>query len=414
MISKKLVAASILAAMGTSAHAIGFKAGEWEMDISGSVNAYYTSTSCDNVGDGAGIFTGNGTALHPCGIDATNGVDKQNIQNGLLPGFIIFSASTTQKGYDLKAVISIDPGTSTDGGTSSALGSGNLSDAGGGRGQIVGDQRRVYFSVGNATMGTVKAGRDIGLFGQNAILNDMSLLAVGGGSAFNGALNTTLGSIGSGYVYTQFQPQITYTTPAIGNLSVSAGAFQPVARNASVTGDRELGFQGLATYSLGDMGKLWGAFISQGNEQTNTNAPVADISGFEVGGTLNFGSLGLTANYFTGDGLGTALIGFGGSDALAQERESQGYLVQATYKVGDTKFGVNYGVSSLDATANDRATATRILDESEQLTLGVYHNLTPSLTIAGEYITNTVKYQLGGPTQDAESDTIAIGAILFF
>ncbi|MGF5800712.1 porin, partial [Klebsiella pneumoniae] len=175
------------------------------------------------------------------------------------------------------------------------------------------------------------------------------------------------------------------------NLSVSAGAFQPVARNASVTGDRELGFQGLATYSLGDMGKLWGAFISQGNEQTNTNAPVADISGFEVGGTLNFGSLGLTANYFTGDGLGTALIGFGGSDALAQERESQGYLVQATYKVGDTKFGVNYGVSSLDATANDRATATCILDESEQLTLGVYHNLTPSLTIAGEYITNTVK-----------------------
>ena len=75
---------------------------------------------------------------------------------------------------------------------------------------------------------------------------------------------------------------------------------------------------------------------------------------------------------------------------------------------------MNYGVSSLDATANDRATATRILDESEQLTLGVYHNLTPSLTIAGEYITNTVKYQLGGPTQDAESDTIAIGAILFF
>lgn len=404
MISKKLVAASILAAMGTSAHAIGFKAGEWEMDISGSINAYYTSTNCDSFGSGgAGLVTANATALNVCGTIGTAGQDTNNVQNGLLPGFIVFTAKTKQNGYDISGTISIDPGTSNDDGTFS-----------GGRGQSVGDNRRVFLTFGNESMGTFKFGRDIGLFGQNAILNDMSLLAVGGGAATNGAINTTLGGIGQGYIYTQFQPQMTYTAPAIGNLTLSGGVFQPIQGTTAVgaDGSRDTGFQGLASYSLGDMGKVWATLI---NQSRDTAANQSDIAGYEVGTALNFGSLGLVGNYFSGEGLGTALIGLGGADALGQERDSQGYMLQATYKVGDTKFGVNYGVSSLDASSNDVNSANGILDENEQLVLGVYHNLTPSLTIAGEYITNTMKFQRTTATAiDAESDTIAVGAILFF
>ena len=392
MISKKLVAASILAAMGTSAHAIGFKAGEWEMDLSGSVNAYYNTTSCDNAG-----ATADG-ALGLCG-GAGTGQDQTSIQNGLLPGFIIFTASTKQAGYDLKAVISIDPGTT------------NNNGAAGGVGQNVGDQRRVFLQFGNETMGTIKAGRDIGLFGQNAILNDMSLLAVGGGSGYNGALNTTLGGIGSGYIYTEFQPQITYTAPAFGNLTLSGGVFQPKEIGGAESDSP--GMQGLASYSLGDNGKLWAALINQ-SQSGAAGAPDADLTGFELGGTLNFGALGLTGNYFTGEGLGTTLIGFGGRDAVNAERDSDGYLVQATYKVGNTKFGINYGSSTLDATAADRTANAIMLEETNQMVLGVYHNLTPSLTIAGEYITNEQTYQLGAPAAKGESNTIAVGAILFF
>lgn len=403
MISKKLVAASILAAMGTSAHAIGFKAGEWEMDISGSVNAYYNTTSCDNVG-----VTASG-ALGVCGGTGT-GQDRTTIQNGLLPGFVIFSASTKQAGYDLKAVVSIDPGTTNTGSNAFS----------GGVGQTVGDQRRVFLQFGNESMGTIKAGRDIGLFGQNAILNDMSLLAVGGGSGFNGALNTTLGSIGSGYVYTEFQPQITYTAPAMGNLSLSAGVFQP-KQLGGLESDSP-GIQALATYSLGANGKLWGALINQsqsGGTPAGGGAAVQDrdLTGFEAGGTLNFGALSLTSNYFVGDGLGTTLIGFGGVDATGNERDSDGYLVQATYKVGNTKFGINYGASTLDATTADRTGNGVMLDETNQLVLGVYHNLTPSLTLAAEYITTEQSYQLGTAAQRAtkgEANTIAVGAIIFF
>lgn len=412
MISKKLVAASILAAMGSSsAFALDpIKVGQWDLTISGSVNAYYTNTKCKSGGDGA-VFTGNATGLNPCGFDTTNGVKTNNIQNGLLPGFVIFTAATKQNGYDISGTISIDPGTSTDGGTFGANG------AGGGRGNIIGDQRRNFLTVGNEKMGTFKLGRDIGLFGQNAILNDMTLVSVGGGSGFNGALNTTLGAIGSGYVYTQFQPQITYTSPKMNGLQLSAGGFQQVATPnipATAGNDRQLGFQGMATYDLAN-GKVWATVINQNYDRTaGATTNPANITGGELGGNVNFGALGLTANYFTGKGLGTGLIGLGGTDGVGEKRDSDGYLLQATYKVGDTKFGVNYGQSKLDATSNDRATATQILDKNQQYTVGVYHNLTPSLLIAGEFTSNKASYQLGAPTPEAKANTIAIGAILFF
>ena len=105
---------------------------------------------------------------------------------------------------------------------------------------------------------------------------------------------------------------------------------------------------------------------------------------------------------------------------MGAERDSDGYLVQATYKMGNTKFGINYGASTLDATSADRAApaATNVmLDETNQLVLGVYHNLTPSLTLAAEYITTEQTYQLGTDAQRAnkgEANTIAVGAILFF
>lgn len=398
MISKKLVAASILAAMGTSAHAIGFKAGDWEMDISGSINAYYTSTSCDNAGlaSGSGV-AGNGTVLNICGAAGTN-QDNTNIQNGLLPGFIIFSASTRQAGYDLKGVISIDPGT-TRTGTSA-----------GGAGQDVGDQRRVYLQFGNENLGTFKFGRDVGLFGQNAIFNDMSLVAVGGGSGFNGALNTTLGSIGQGYIYTAFKPQISYASPAIGNLQLSGGLFQyerPFAQGTAIQAAEtdSTSFQGMATYKL-ETGKLWAAFVQQA-DASNTD----DLLGYEVGGTVGFGNLQLTTNIFAGEGVGTGIIGLGGFDSTGRARDSDGYLVQATYKVGDTKFGINYGSSSLDRNTAD--IGTEILKENNQMVLGIYHSLTPSLTLAGEYITGEQEYQ-GGNTAKGEANTIAVGAILFF
>jgi len=79
-------------------------------------------------------------------------------------------------------------------------------------------------SFGDASWGTVKLGRDIGIFGKDAILDDMTLLGVGTAGPTNVApSNTSLGRIGIGYIYTDWEPQITYTTPTYNGFSGSAG-----------------------------------------------------------------------------------------------------------------------------------------------------------------------------------------------
>ena len=76
------------------------------------------------------------------------------------------------------------------------------------------DIRQVFLTFGNKDMGTVMAGRNIGLFGADAILNDMTLLGVGAGNgSYAAPANTSLGSIGLGYIYTDWLSQIDYTTP---------------------------------------------------------------------------------------------------------------------------------------------------------------------------------------------------------
>ncbi len=88
------------------------------------------------------------------------------------------------------------------------------------------DARQVYFTFGDASWGTVKMGRDIGLFGKDAILDDMTLLGVGTASGNPAPSNTSLGRIGIGYIYTDWEPQITYTTA---NFSGFTGSLRRVS-----------------------------------------------------------------------------------------------------------------------------------------------------------------------------------------
>ena len=68
-------------------------------------------------------------------------------------------------------------------------------------------------------------GKDLGIFGSTAILNDMTLLGVGSqglvGTA--GGTTTTLGRIGTGYLYADWNGQIAYTTPNMNGLSLTVG-----------------------------------------------------------------------------------------------------------------------------------------------------------------------------------------------
>ena len=77
------------------------------------------------------------------------------------------------------------------------------------------------------SFGSVLVGRSLGIHQSNAILNDMLLFGVGGGASA-GNNNTTLGRIGIGYLYTDFQPQVSWTLPDLGNgFGAKIGIFDP-------------------------------------------------------------------------------------------------------------------------------------------------------------------------------------------
>lgn len=387
------IAAAIIGAFGASnAQAIEFTYKDWKMDINGSVNAFYTTVNCKPDSSGTSIA---GSTL---GLSDNCLNDQASIQNGLLPGYLKFTAATQQKGLDIKGTIGFWPGTSLDNGA-----------------QTVGDVRTVWMSFGAASWGEVKLGRDIGLFQQQAILNDMTLIGVGGGDYFSGQINTTLGMIGRGYIYTEFQPQITYSSPKMGGFQASLGAFQP--RNTAGVGGSDFkftttpGFQGLASFDwAGDYaGKVWGSFAFQQGE--NSAGDTRKGNGYELGGKVGFFGAEAMLVGFTGKGLGDAIQFINGHDDNGEKRDSSGFLAQLTYKFGDLKVGASYGQNKLDQTSFDEANTPNLLDKRQAYVLGLYYSLTPNVTLVGEYVNEKETSHSG---LNYKADTIGLGAILFF
>ena len=120
--------------------------------------------------------------------------------------------------------------------------------------------RQAFVTFGDKSWGTVKVGKDLGIFAGDAILNDMTLLGVGlGGQRSGGA--TTLGGIGSGYIYPAWRGQIAYTTPNMNGFEATIAITNPdqgQSGNGGYHQDR-FGLEAKASYSwTGDVaGKVW-------------------------------------------------------------------------------------------------------------------------------------------------------------
>src|SRR5438105_4940164 len=400
-------AAALALASASAAHAeIGFKAGAWDLSFSGNVNGFATWNTCDTK---AAAVNG-GLA---CNRPSPDSSKEQAIESGLLPSALVFSAKSHQAGLDIGVTLGFYPGI-----TSSATGKRGL-------GASTIDMRQNFLTVGDKSGGTVKVGRDIGLFASDAILSDMTLLGVGSGGAFLGG-NTTLGRIGVGYIYTDWIPQISYASPNYGGFQYSAGVFQGMdvvnfsgnANSATLTQHEEPGLQAKASYEWGGRisGKAWVGGLSQKVKARSTdNAPAgASVSGhaFDIGAKVNSGGLEGVLYAYTGDGIGTTAIGF---DAAAfaggtlAKRKSKGWYAQGTYKMGKWKPGISYGVSKLDLASNE--TSPNLVKENKSLVLGLYYSRRPSLNLVAEYIPTTAKNQAG---EEVKDKVIALGAILFF
>ncbi len=386
---KKFLLATLLAGLfaSTANAGIVIPAGEWTLDINGNVNAYASVT---NAKDNNNIVGGIATKQ-----DAQGNSHARGINTGLLPAWIGFTGKSRQNDLDVEFTISFQP---------------NVSDNSRAGDELTPLNRQAYVSFGDRSWGTVKLGKDLGVFGSDAILNDMTLLGVGGGAALSGA-TTTLGGIGSGYIYPAWKGQVAYTTPNWNGLTATVAITNPNQTSGNDLYQDNFGYEGKVNYDYnvaGVTGKLW---TSAANYKVNSlTAGTYTAYAWDIGGTTNVGPLGVTAYYYNGKGAGTTLFGAEGVSADGSRRASDGFYLQSTYALPTkTKVGVAYGRSNLErANGSD---ATNLVDFNERYTVGAYHPLTKNLNLVAEY--NRIKSEAHSGIKN-ESDTYSAGAILFF
>ena len=143
------------------------------------------------------------------------------------------------------------------------------------------DMRQVYLTAGG-TWGSLLMGKELGLFQRGNILTDMTLLGVGVGG---GGRGTALGRIGYGYLYTDFRPQLTYSTPAGRPTSFSIGLFEGI---------------GAAPYTVLELPRVEAEFTYNGKFGEKTNFKLF-LNG--AAQTAKDGATG-TTNSLTSTGVG--------------------------------------------------------------------------------------------------------------
>ncbi len=380
-----IAAACALGAAATcgSAYAVSITEGDWTVDVGGIVNTYYTSVSCS--GDSVG-----GPALGGKGLGCSGENNKTTIGNGLLPSGLITKFKTSQDGLEIGGTIGIMVAAAT----TSGIGANSAVDV-----------RQAFFTVGTAEAGTLKIGRDYGLFGSNPILNDMTLLGAGAPVQATQRGRVTLGHIGAGYTYLGTYGQMLYSSPVFGEgFTFTGGLVSPVDSGAYVSKSYPQ-IQAQVAWA-GNGFKAWAGLKSQKFYGAGGSGGNFDENAGEIGASYNSGPFGVLASYQTGKGLGILTDGDEGSV------NGRNYFVQGTFKLSDKlKFGLNYGESrnSDNNATNDALNAS--FKSNSNLTGGLYYSLSKSVTLAAElgetrskdYLGNTAK-MFGG----------SFGGIIFF
>ena len=436
---KLAVAGALFAAASAAQAGIIIPAGDWTVDISGNVNSFATWSKQEAGNTVAGGLTGIANTN-------TSGRTSSNITTGLLPNFLSVGATTRQNDLDVAWLISIQPGSSNTG----AVANGTQNN------------RQAYLTFGDKSWGSIKVGKDLGIFASDAILSDMTLLGVGAPTSAGG--NTTLGRIGAGYLYADWKPQIAYTTPNFNGFQATAGLTQNWGAARSGTGEKvaastsyatsgasttlstnivtatttaatyysaassarssQTAYEGKASYSFAAndvTGKVWVSGIANRVADLGAGIQVEDNVAYagDLGANVNVAGFGLTGYYYGGRGIGTTGQMWDGYATNGNSRDSDGGYVQATYALPTkTKVGVSWGISKLDLASGESSTRAdaalssgALVKENEMWTGGIYHPLTKHLNLVAEYSHLQSQNHAG---QENKNKTGSLGAILFF
>jgi hypothetical protein len=352
-------------------------------------------------------FSGNVNAFWVFSADSTKAGKNSSIRTGLLPAFATFEAKGKEAGMNLGIHFGFAP----------QIQNAGVHDQFGA--QI--DMRQVYLTFGFADGSQILAGRELGLFQRQNILTDMTLFGVGAVGGPQGG-GTTLGRIGYGYIYPNFNAQVTYSTSPKNPAQLSIGLFQPST------------FLGGSIYSVTKIPRLEAELTYHQTSGTNTftvwvggewqstsSRDAGDSTKSTIGGTAgvkaNLQDLSIVVSGYTGSGLGTTL-GFT-ADAVAANgtlRKSDGLIAQLTYAVDKkTTLGASWGTSRLKGSGTGETSGP--VGVVSLYTAGVYHQWTKSLKLVfeGSREINSMsgpETVLGGLTQNRTD--LSAGFMLFY
>jgi len=418
----------------------------WEVSFDGAANAFIMQNSGTNTPTTSG---GNTVAFDGTGaiINAAN--SETSIVTGLLPNvWGMTLKAPTANGLDMLARLGLYTHMN---GAENALGNGEI------------NIRETSGSIAGA-FGSVLVGRSLGIHQSNAILNDMLLFGVGGGASADNN-NTTLGRIGIGYLYTDFQPQVTWTLPDLGNgFAAKVGIFDPkaVAADTAAVSATDAGAPRVEAqitwngdfFATGVGVNLWvdGTYqhtnrteaetvarqnATQATSAATTNsASVADVehdsvesAGVGFGTKLSYEGFSLVATGFYAHGLGmrgqhsvfpirqtgnagAAPASTGALDDHGKERKSYGGYIQGTFDFGQgTNVGYSYGGNYMRMTGADFNNLGTTLANTMHSAM-IWHNVTDNFRLIAEGGFSEKSWYLAD--DDQEDSFGGIGAFFFW
>lgn len=358
----------------------------WSFSFSGNVNIF--AMYQDQSGGDDGLLTGGPILV------GNNDAKGLYYGTGLLPAFATFQAKGKEGNTDLGVQFGFAPQVQCGGNQHDCFGA-----------QI--DMRQVFMTIGGS-WGTITAGKELGVYQRQNILNDQTLFGVGGGGIAPGG--TTLGRIGYGYIYPNFVPQFTYTTVAGKPLSLSVGLMEPsVAGNYSELTLPRL--EAEATYKSGNFTVFGSGALQSGKDPNPPTGADDRLTSWGLAGGLTYktGNFSLHGSGYYGDGIGTTLM-FGPLAANVDEATtSYGYYGQLTFTPTDSKmtFAGSYGSSFI----KDQDETVKF--ENSLVSGGLYYQATKSLKMVFEGNYKWAAEKESDPDKNT-AFTGAFGLMLFY
>ncbi|MGN2624255.1 porin [Stutzerimonas balearica] len=280
------------------------------------------------------------------------------------------------------------------------------------------DVRQFYGTASNEQWGEVLFGKDFGLFARSNILLDEMLTGYGQVSDVLGLVDfggVSFGNIGTGYPYPFPTSQITYRSPVMNGLRIAAGIMDPVdtTDDASKALDEAYQeaprFETEITYQF-DLGGTqfytWVNGMQQSSDNTDSTVEEVDSKGVGYGVQAKMGNLSLTASGFQAEGINPFYTNNAG-EAQLREVDSDGYLLQGSYRFGKNRVALSYGKTKDDG--NGLGTAA----DYETRGIALFHDVNDNLKLVAEL--NQLEIE-GKDTDrfDEDTRTFAVGAALSF